>query len=34
VQVAAPRLLLHACALHFTHPASGMAMRFESTPGF
>lgn len=34
VQAAAPRLLLHACALQFTHPASGLAMAFESTPGF
>jgi tRNA pseudouridine32 synthase/23S rRNA pseudouridine746 synthase len=34
VQAAAPRLLLHACALQFTHPASGLAMSFESAPGF
>ena len=34
VQAAAPRLLLHACALHFTHPANCIAMQFESTPGF
>jgi tRNA pseudouridine32 synthase/23S rRNA pseudouridine746 synthase len=34
VQAAAPRLLLHACALRFTHPASGLAMSFESAPGF
>lgn len=34
VQTAAPRLLLHAAALQFTHPASGLAMEFESAPGF
>jgi tRNA pseudouridine32 synthase/23S rRNA pseudouridine746 synthase len=34
VQSAAPRLLLHARALRFTHPASGLAMSFESAPGF
>jgi tRNA pseudouridine32 synthase/23S rRNA pseudouridine746 synthase len=34
VQAAAPRLLLHAAALQFAHPASGLAMSFESTPGF
>ncbi|MCZ8257445.1 MAG: pseudouridine synthase [Polaromonas sp.] len=34
VQAAAPRLLLHACAMQFTHPASGLAMSFESAPGF
>lgn len=34
VQAAAPRLLLHAAALQFTHPASGLAMAFESPPGF
>ncbi len=33
-QAAAPRLLLHACALRFTHPASGLAAAFESVPGF
>jgi tRNA pseudouridine32 synthase/23S rRNA pseudouridine746 synthase len=31
---AAPRLLLHAAALQFTHPASGLVMAFESAPGF
>ncbi|AYQ28865.1 MULTISPECIES: pseudouridine synthase [unclassified Polaromonas] len=34
VQAAAPRLLLHAAALKFTHPASGLAMAFESAPEF
>jgi tRNA pseudouridine32 synthase/23S rRNA pseudouridine746 synthase len=34
VQSAAPRLLLHAAVLQFTHPASGLAMKFESTAGF
>jgi tRNA pseudouridine32 synthase/23S rRNA pseudouridine746 synthase len=34
VQAAAQRLLLHACALRFTHPASGLVMSFESVPGF
>jgi tRNA pseudouridine32 synthase / 23S rRNA pseudouridine746 synthase len=34
VQAAAPRLLLHAFALRFMHPASGTAMHFESTPAF
>ena len=34
VRAAAPRLLLHAAALRFTHPASGLAMSFESPPGF
>jgi tRNA pseudouridine32 synthase/23S rRNA pseudouridine746 synthase len=34
VQAAAPRLLLHACALQFTHPSSGLTMSFESAPGF
>jgi tRNA pseudouridine32 synthase/23S rRNA pseudouridine746 synthase len=34
VQAAAPRLLLHACALQFTHPASGLVMSFESVPQF
>lgn len=34
VQAAASRLLLHAAALQFTHPASGSAMSFESTPPF
>jgi tRNA pseudouridine32 synthase/23S rRNA pseudouridine746 synthase len=34
VQAAAPRLLLHAAALQFTHPGSGLVMAFESPPGF
>ncbi len=34
VQAKAPRLLLHAAALQFTHPASGLALSFESSPGF
>jgi len=34
VQAKAPRLLLHAAALRFTHPASGLPMSFESAPGF
>lgn len=33
-QAAAPRLLLHACALRFTHPANGLTMSFESAPDF
>lgn len=33
-QAAAQRLLLHACALRFTHPANGLAMSFESAPDF
>jgi tRNA pseudouridine32 synthase/23S rRNA pseudouridine746 synthase len=34
VQAAASRLLLHACALQFMHPANGLPMGFESAPGF
>ena len=34
VQARAPRLLLHACALTFKHPASGAHMVFESAPDF
>lgn len=34
VQTKAPRLLLHAAALRFTHPASGLPLSFESAPGF
>lgn len=34
VQAKAPRLLLHAAALRFTHPASGLPLSFESAPGF
>lgn len=30
----APRLLLHACALGFTHPASGESLAFEHMPSF
>ncbi|MDP2761840.1 MAG: RluA family pseudouridine synthase [Sideroxyarcus sp.] len=30
----APRLLLHACALGFKHPASGEALRIEHAPPF
>ena len=30
----APRLLLHACALRFTHPATGTTMSFQSPPDF
>jgi tRNA pseudouridine32 synthase/23S rRNA pseudouridine746 synthase len=33
VQAKAPRLLLHAAALRFTHPASGLALSFASSPG-
>ena len=31
---AAPRLLLHPCALGFAHPADGRALRFESPAPF
>ncbi|MDQ3058260.1 MAG: RluA family pseudouridine synthase [Pseudomonadota bacterium] len=34
VQAKAPRLLLHACALAFTHPATGERLSLESAPGF
>lgn len=34
VQARAPRLLLHASALRFTHPASGEALAFDSAPPF
>ena len=34
VQAKATRLLLHAAALQFTHPASGMALSLESSAGF
>ena len=30
----APRLLLHACSLEFTHPADGRSMHFESVVPF
>ena len=34
VQAKSDRLLLHACALRFVHPASGEAMIFDNTPSF
>jgi tRNA pseudouridine32 synthase/23S rRNA pseudouridine746 synthase len=34
VQAKAPRLLLHACALGFVHPATGERLAFESAPDF
>ena len=34
VQAAAPRLLLHASSLRFTHPTSGEPMSFGSPPPF
>ena len=34
VQAKAPRLLLHACALGFVHPATGERLAFDSPPGF
>ncbi len=34
VRAKAPRLLLHASALRFRHPASGALLDFESTPDF
>ncbi len=34
VQAMAPRLLLHACAIGFTHPVTGASMRFESPAEF
>ncbi|HKW85377.1 MAG TPA: pseudouridine synthase [Burkholderiaceae bacterium] len=34
IQAAAPRLLLHAAALRFAHPASGEPMSFDSPPPF
>ena len=34
VQVKSSRLLLHACALRFLHPASGEAMVFENASAF
>lgn len=34
VQRKATRLLLHACALQFFHPASGEAMVFDNAPSF
>ena len=34
VQAKAPRLLLHACALAFAHPATGQLRVFENAPDF
>jgi tRNA pseudouridine32 synthase/23S rRNA pseudouridine746 synthase len=34
VRAKAPRLLLHAAALQFMHPAGGLPLSFESAPGF
>ena len=34
IQVKATRLLLHACALRFVHPASGKDLIFEARPSF
>jgi tRNA pseudouridine32 synthase / 23S rRNA pseudouridine746 synthase len=34
VEAKAARLLLHACALRFLHPATGEAMVFENAPAF
>lgn len=34
IAAASPRLLLHASRLSLTHPATGEAMRWTSTPGF
>lgn len=34
VQTSAPRLLLHACRLQFTHPVSGSLMELQSDPDF
>ena len=34
IQAMAPRLLLHASALAFAHPASGAGLRFTSEPPF
>ena len=34
VPTVAPRLLLHACQLGFTHPVSGQAMFFGNSPNF
>jgi tRNA pseudouridine32 synthase/23S rRNA pseudouridine746 synthase len=34
VEARAERLLLHAAMLAFIHPASGLSLRFESTPPF
>ena len=34
VQAKAPRLLLHACALGFVHPATGERLAFDSLPDF
>lgn len=34
VQAKADRLLLHACALRFVHPATGEPLDFDHAPGF
>lgn len=34
VEAMAPRLLLHACELQFSHPAGGAHMVFQNTPEF
>ena len=34
IQARAPRLLLHACALGFSHPATGERLAFEQRPDF
>ena len=34
IRLRAPRLLLHATTLEFTHPADGRPCRFESPPPF
>lgn len=34
VRARAPRLLLHACGLQFTHPVSGLLMTLQSDPDF
>lgn len=34
VQARAPRLLLHACALGFVHPVSGLPLQFDSPAPF
>ncbi len=34
IQQRAPRLLLHACVLGFTHPRHGTVCRFEAAPDF
>jgi tRNA pseudouridine32 synthase/23S rRNA pseudouridine746 synthase len=34
VQARAPRLLLHACALGFVHPVSGLSLQFDNSVPF